>query len=308
VRNAFADELLTVAERDERVVFLSGDIGNRLFDKFKAKFPDRFYNCGVAEQNMMGMAAGLAMCGLRPICYTITPFTTTRCLEQIRVDVCYHHVPVIIAGVGAGLCYAELGATHHACEDIAFLRMLPTMTVMCPGDPMEARCALDAAVRHDGPVYLRMGKKGEPVVHQQRPDFQIGRGIVMAPGTDVALLVTGIPLPAVMHAAETLRSHGISPHVVSLHTVKPLDEALLADVFGRCKIVATIEEHSIMGGLGGAVAEWLVDHLPQKGKLVRIGTSDEFLHEAADEEYARRRFGLDAPGIAKRVATEFSKV
>ena len=137
MRNAFADELLTVAERDPRVVFLSGDIGNRLFDKFKAKYPDRFYNCGVAEQNMMGMAAGLAMCGLRPICYTITPFTTTRCLEQIRVDVCYHHVPVIIAGVGAGLCYAELGATHHACEDIAFLRMLPTMSVVCPGDPVE---------------------------------------------------------------------------------------------------------------------------------------------------------------------------
>lgn len=308
MRNAFADELLKVAERDERVVFLSGDIGNRLFDKFKAKFPDRFYNCGVAEQNMMGMAAGLAMCGLRPICYTITPFTTTRCLEQIRVDVCYHGVPVIIAGVGAGLCYAELGATHHACEDIAFLRMLPTMTVICPGDPVEARCALDAAVQHPGPVYLRMGKKGEPVVHAERPAFTIGKAITMSRGTDVALLVTGTPLPTVVAAAELLRAQGISPEVVSFHTVKPLDETLLTDAFQKFAVVATIEEHSIMGGLGGAVAEWLADREPQKARLLRLGTSDEFLHEAADEEYARHHFGIDAEGIAKTVADFYSKL
>lgn len=310
MRNAFADELMKVAERDPRVVFLSGDIGNRLFDKFKAQYPDRFYNCGVAEQNMMGMAAGLAMCGLRPICYTITPFTTTRCLEQIRVDVCYHGVPVIIAGVGAGLCYAELGATHHACEDIAFLRMLPTMSVICPGDPVEARCALDAAVQHPGPVYIRMGKKGEPVVHESRPDFAIGKSITMAKGTDVALLVTGTLLPTVVKAAELLRAKGVSPEVISFHTVKPLDEALLTAAFQKFSVVATIEEHSILGGFGGAVAEWLADREPQKARLVRIGTSDEFLHVAADEEYARHHFGLDAASIANRVAaahSQFSK-
>jgi transketolase len=307
MRNAFADELLKVAERDSRVVFLSGDIGNRLFDKFKAAFPDRFYNCGVAEQNMMGMAAGLAMCGLRPICYTITPFTTTRCLEQIRVDVCYHHVPVVIAGVGAGLCYAELGATHHACEDIAFLRMLPTMSVVCPGDPIEARCALDAAVRHSGPVYLRMGKKGEPVVHAARPEFAIGRAITIAEGTDVALLSTGTPLPTVVAAAQKLREQGISSRVVSFHTVKPLDVALLAEVFANYAVVATIEEHSIMGGLGGAVAEWLADRDPERARLLRLGTRDEFLHEAADEEYARRHFGLDLEGITQSVAQAFAR-
>lgn len=302
MRNAFADELLKVAERDERVVFLSGDIGNRLFDKFKARFPDRFYNCGVAEQNMMGMAAGLAMCGLRPICYTITPFTTTRCLEQIRVDVCYHHVPVVIAGVGAGLCYAELGATHHACEDIAFLRMLPTMSVVCPADPMEARCALDAAIQHPGPVYLRMGKKGEPTVHTSRPSFTIGKAITLSRGDDVALLSTGTMLPAVVRTAEMLRERGIRAEVVSFHTVKPLDDALLADVFARCTVVATIEEHSILGGLGGAVAEWLADRPSQKARLLRLGTSDKFLHEAADEEYARRHFGLDPESMTTRIA------
>jgi len=308
MRNAFADELMQVAERDQRVVFLSGDIGNRLFDKFKAKYPDRFYNCGVAEQNMMGMAAGLAMCGLRPICYTITPFTTTRCLEQIRVDVCYHHVPVIIAGVGAGLCYAELGATHHACEDIAFLRMLPTMSVICPADPLEARCALDAAVQHSGPVYIRMGKKGEPAVHTSRPPFSIGKAITLSQGDDVALLSTGILLPAVVQTAEKLKARGIRAEVVSFHTVKPLDEALLTDVFARCTVVATIEEHSILGGLGGAVAEWLADRPPQKARLLRLGTSDEFLHEAADEEYARHHFGLDAESMTTRISDFYKQL
>jgi transketolase len=258
------------------------------------------------------MAAGLAMCGLRPICYTITPFTTTRCLEQIRVDVCYHHVPVVIAGVGAGLCYAELGATHHACEDIAFLRMLPTMSVVCPGDPVEVRCALDAAIKHPGPVYLRMGKKGEPVVHAARPDFAIGRSITMQAGTDVALLSTGTPLPTVMAAAGKLGEQGISARVESFHTVKPLDERLLAEVFAGYPVVATIEEHSVLGGLGGAVAEWLVaesfkDSEPLRARLLRLGTRDEFLHEAADEEYARRHFGIDVEGITRSVAEAFAR-
>ncbi len=305
MRNAFADELTTIAERDERIVFLSGDIGNRLFDKFKARYPKRFYNCGVAEQNMMGMAAGLAMCGLRPIVYTITPFTTTRCLEQIRVDVCYHHVPVVIAGVGAGLCYAELGATHHACEDIAFLRVLPHMTVVCPGDPWEVRAALDRAVRHDGPVYLRMGKKGEPNVHAARPALELGRALTLSPGDDVALLSTGTPLPTTVRVGEMLRARGIAARVVSFHTVKPLDEVLLAEVFDTCAVVATIEEHSVLGGLGGAVAEWLSDRSPRKARLLRLGTGDEFLHVAADEEYARHHFGLDADGMTERIAAAF---
>lgn len=308
MRNAFADELMSVAERDPRVVFLSGDIGNRLFDKFKARYPDRFYNCGVAEQNMMGMAAGLAMCGLRPIAYTITPFTTTRCLEQIRVDVCYHHVPVIIAGVGAGLCYAELGATHHACEDIAFLRMLPGMTVVCPGDPWEARVALDQAVQHPGPVYMRMGKKGEPNVHTVRPDLQLGKAITLSPGKDVALLSTGTPLPTTVEVGRMLKARDINARVVSFHTVKPLDESLLAEVFAECRVVATIEEHSVLGGLGGSVAEWLADRAPQRARLLRIGTADEFLHEAADEDYARRHFGLDAESVTARVADAFTKL
>ena len=202
MRNNFADELVTLAESNERIVMLSGDIGNRLFDRFKERFADRFFNCGVAEANMMGVAAGLATNGLRPIAYTITPFVTTRCLEQIRVDVCYHHVPVVIVGVGAGLSYTELGATHHACEDVAFLRMLPGMTVVCPGDPTEVRLALRAALSAAGPVYLRLGKKGEPHVHQEPPEFSLGKAILLREGSDVALLSTGIMLPEALRVAD----------------------------------------------------------------------------------------------------------
>ncbi len=307
MRNAFADELTRLARSNERVVLLSGDIGNRLFDDFKQHCPSRFINCGVAEASMMGMAAGMAMSGLRPVVYTIVPFVTTRCLEQIRVDVCYHHAPVVIVGVGGGLCYAGLGATHHSCEDIAFLRMLPGMTVVCPGDPVEVRLALRAALEHDGPVYLRLGKKGEPTVHAQTPAFHIGRGIVLREGDDVALVSTGNMLPTACEVADRLRQSGLSSTVVSLHTVKPLDEPLLAELFERLPLVVTLEEHSVLGGLGGTVAEWAADSGAGGGRLLRIGTPDRFLHEAGDQSFARSRLGLDAGTIARRVLAAHSR-
>ena len=301
MRNAFAAELTALAAAGEPVVLLSGDIGNRMFDDYKARFPAQFYNCGVAEANMMGVAAGMAFCGLRPITYTIAPFTTTRCLEQIRVDVCYHNLPVIIAGVGAGLSYAANGPTHQSCEDIALLRALPNMTVVCPGDPVEVRLAMRAALRQDGPVYLRLGKKGEPIVHAEPPEFALGKAIVVRPGRDACLLATGNLLPMALEAAQVLEGAGVSAEVVSFHTVKPLDEALLAEAFGRFRLVATVEEHSILGGLGGSVAEWLADQEAPRGRLLRIGTGDVFLHEAGGQEYLRRRHGLTPEGIAERV-------
>jgi transketolase len=160
MRNAFADEITELAAIDKRVVLLSGDIGNKLFDNFKKIDKNRFYNCGVAEANMMGVAAGMALSGLRPIIYTITPFTTTRCFEQIRVDVCYHRAPVIIVGTGSGLSYAELGPTHHSLEDMAILRTLPGMCVLAPCDVFELRAALRVALQQDRPVYILIGKKG----------------------------------------------------------------------------------------------------------------------------------------------------
>ena len=301
MRNAFAQELTRLAAENDRVVLLMGDIGNRLFDDFKARFPDRFFNCGVAEANMMSVAAGLALCGLRPVVYTIVPFVTTRCLEQIRVDVCYHHAPVVIVGVGGGLSYASLGATHHACEDIACLRVLPGMKIVCPGDATEVRLGLQRALAQDDPVYLRLGKKGEPVVHQEDPAFEIGRGIVLRAGTDVTLLSTGNLLPTAVAVADRLEAAGLSVRLVSFHTVKPLDELLLQESFGRGRLVVTLEEHSVVGGLGGAVAEWLADQAPLPARLLRIGTPDRFWHETGGQSHARLRMGLDPEAVTRRI-------
>lgn len=308
MRNAFANEITTLAADDERIVLLSGDIGNRLFDRFKDQAPARFVNAGVAEANMMGVAAGLALSGLRPVVYTITPFVTTRCYEQIRVDVCYHRAPVVIVGTGAGLSYAGLGPTHHSCEDLAIMRVLPNLTVVAPGDSWEVRAALRAALAHDGPVYLRIGKKGEPDVHRALPDLVLGRGMVLNEGSDVCLIGTGVLLPTVLDAAARLAARGISARTVSLPTIKPLDEALLADCFRRFAVVATVEEHSVLGGLGGAVAEWLADQEPPQARLLRFGTADAFLSLAGETEHAREQFGLTAEEIADRVAERFERV
>jgi transketolase len=302
MRNAFAQELVEAARRDDRVVLLSGDIGNRLFDDYKTEFPARFYNCGVAEANMMSVAAGLALSGMRPIAYTIAPFVTTRCLEQIRVDVCYHRQAVIIAGVGGGLSYASLGGTHHSCEDIGFLRLLPEMTVVCPGDPHEVRGALRAALRHDGPVYLRLGKKGEAAVHAREPSFALGRSLTLREGSDVAILSVGNVLPVACDAAVLLEQRGVSARVESFHTVKQLDTETLAEVFDGYQLVATVEEHAVAGGAGGAVAEWLAERGPARAQLMRIGTGDRFLHEAGSQQHARAAFGLTAEAIAARIA------
>lgn len=302
MRNAFADELTKLGNEDSRVVMLSGDIGNRLFDKFKDKHPSRFFNCGVAEANMMGVAAGMAMNGLRPVAYTITPFVTTRCLEQIRTDVCYHEAPVTIVAVGAGLAYSGLGPTHHACEDISFLRSIPSMVVICPGDAFEVRGALRAAMQQDRPVYIRMGKKGEPVVHKGSiADFKIGKAITIEEGSDVCLLSTGNMLPEAIEAGHRLKERGISAEVVSFHTVKPLDEDKLKQAFSRFKLVATIEEHSLIGGFGAAVSEWLVDSETSARKFLRFGTPDAFFKKSGEQEYAREVLGLTGHQIADKI-------
>jgi transketolase len=306
MRNEFADELLRLGGVDPRVMLLSGDIGNRLFDKYRARYPAHFLNCGVAEQNMMGVAAGLALSGMRPIVYTIASFVTTRCLEQIRTDVCYHEAPVIVAAVGAGLAYAGLGPTHHSCEDIALLRALPGMVVCCPGDAWEVRAAMRAALLQDSPVYLRMGKKGEPHIHQSVPaGFAFGRALMVRDGGDVCLVSTGNILPEAMLAADLLARHGHSTRVLSMHTVKPLDKAALAEACGRFAVVATLEEHSPIGGLGSAVAEWMLDSgtPPPRGGLPRFHTGDGFFREAGEQEHARRQLGLTGEQIAGRIRT-----
>lgn len=300
MRNAFADELTNLAKIDPRVVLLSGDIGNKLFDKFKEVDPKRFVNCGIAEGNMMGVASGLALSGMRPVVYTITPFTTTRCYEQIRVDACYHHAPVIIVGTGSGLSYAELGPTHHSLEDMAILRALPGITIFAPCDANELRAVLRMALKLDGPVYIRIGKKGEPKIYDEVPDISVGRVQTIRPGDQVAIMCTGTMMPDALNVAHALSDFGVSAEVVSVHTVKPLDQAYLSSVSSRAKLLVTIEEHGLIGGLSGAVSEWrslmgsAIPHLA-------IGTPDEFMHEVGSQEYARNKYGLTSEAITARV-------
>lgn len=301
MRNAFAKAVTELGDEYSNLVMLAGDIGNRLFDKFKEKHPTRFYNCGVAEANMTGVASGLAASGLRPITYTITPFNTVRCLEQIRLDICYPDLPVIVVGTGAGLSYAGLGATHHSMEDIAVLRTLPNMHVVCPADATEVRLALKNALRLGRPTYIRLGKKGEPLVHQTDPVFEIGRGIVMREGSDVAILSVGTMLDSALKSAEQLQRAGVSTKVISLHTVKPLDDQLLSLLFAEQKLVVVLEEHGLTGGAGSAVLEWGNVKRVALDKLVCIGAPDRFLSACGDQDNARALYGMVPEAICLRI-------
>lgn len=307
MRNAFAEEITKIATEDKRLVLLSGDIGNKLFDKFKNAAPQRFYNCGIAEGNMMSVAAGLALSGLRPVVYTITPFTTTRCFEQIRVDVCYHKAPVIIVGTGAGLSYADLGPTHHSLEDMAILRTLPEMSVMAPCDSNELKHALRAALKLDTPVYIRIGKKGEPDIHTNITNFKIGKSIIIKKGKDITLISSGTIIYEVLEAAKKLEEKGISVEVLSMHTIKPLDEEYLLNASNKFKMLITIEEHGKIGGLGGAVSEWKSNNDINLIHQI-FGTPDEFMHEVGSQEYAREKYGLVANNIAKKVYEKYQNL
>ena len=300
MRNAFADEIAKLTNEDPRVVLLSGDIGNKLFDSVKQVDSTRFYNCGIAEGNMMGVAAGMALSGLRPIVYTITPFTTTRCFEQIRVDVCYHNAPVIIVGTGSGLSYAELGPTHHSLEDLAILRSLPGMRVVAPCDANELRSILREALNDNNPTYIRIGKKGEKLIHPKPPKLKIGKSLVVTTGNDISLICSGTLMSEVMQAAEILKANSISAEVVSMHSVKPLDVDYLLEAQSRFKMIVSIEEHGLIGGLGGAISEWR-SHGNYSIRHLMFGTPDEFMHEVGTQEYARLKYGLSGNQIAKRI-------
>ncbi len=296
MRTAFVKALTELAGRDPRIVLITGDLGFGVLDDFAKRYPKQYVNAGVAEQNMTGMAAGMAMAGKVVFTYSIGNFPTLRCLEQVRNDVCYHKANVKIVCVGGGMAYGALGISHHATEDLAILRALPNMTVVAPADPVEASAATAAVAAHDGPCYLRLGKAGEPVVHTGAIDFKIGRGIRVKPGRGIVIFSTGGMLAEVMKAASQLGDCG----VVSMHTVKPLDEAMVLECARSAKLVVTAEEHSVVGGLGGAVAEVVAD-AGVGTRLLRIGFPSIFTSEVGSQEYLRGVYGLSAERIVAAV-------
>lgn len=256
MRTAFINALQAAAARDERIWLVCGDLGFSVLERFASVFPGRFVNAGVAEQNMTGVAAGLAMTGKIVVTYSIANFPTARCLEQIRNDVCYHKLNVKIVAVGGGFSYGGQGYTHHGVEDLGFMRLLPDMSVFAPGDPIEARLVTEAMVKHPGPCYMRLGKAGEPCVHNSEPDFAIGKAITLRHGDSVAIVATGATLQIAVEAARKLAEEGTAAEVVSMPSIEPLDTSYILDAARRIGRIVTLEEHG-RGGLGTAVAEVL---------------------------------------------------
>ena len=295
MRDVFIQRLTQLAERDPRIMLITGDLGFSVLDDYRRRCPDQFINVGVAEQNMTGVATGLALSGKVVFTYSIANFPTLRCLEQIRNGPCYHNANVKVVSVGGGLAYGALGMSHHATEDLAIMRALPNLTVVAPGDPVETGAAVDAITTRNGPAYLRLGRAGEPIVHEAPISFEIGRALQLSAGNDITIISTGGMLATATVVASELKREGLATRVLSMHTVKPLDNAAVLAAARETRLVVTLEEHSIIGGLGGAVAEVIAEAGPPVCALKRIGLPSSFVSRAGSREYLALEFGL-TPG------------
>lgn len=301
MRTAFIETLFELAREDERIILIVGDLGFGVVNTFAQQLPRQIINAGVAEQNMTGLAAGIALSGKIVFTYSIANFPTLRCFEQIRNDVCYHGANVNVVAVGGGLAYGSLGFSHHATEDIAVLRTLPNITVVAPGDPVEARYATRAVAAQAGPCYLRLGRADEATVHPGAIDFQIGRAITVREGHDVTLVSTGGMLADTVAAAEELSRRAVSARVISMHTIKPLDQEALVRAARETGAVVTVEEHSLIGGLGGAVAECLLENSEGPVSFRRVALADRFLSQAGSQSVLRSKQGVDQQAILSAV-------
>ena len=299
MRPAFARTLVALAAEDPRVFLVVGDVGFGVIEEFAARFPDRFLNVGVAEANLAGVSAGLALAGMVPFAYSIANFPSLRCLEQVRNDVCYNAANVKIVSVGGGLAYGSLGATHHATEDLAVMRALPGLVVVSPADPIETALATRAAVAHDGPVYLRLGRGGEPAIYAAPPEFALGRAIVVREGADVTLIAMGAITHDALAAADGLALEGIAARVLSMHTLKPLDVEAVRAAAEETGGIVTVEEHSVIGGLGSAVAEVIADRGLRPRAFRRLALPDAFAHRVGSREYLLAASGLTTETIAR---------
>jgi len=298
MRTAFLHTLFEEAKQDPRIIFMTGDLGFSVVEPFMKELPKQFVNAGIAEQNMTGMAVGMALSGKIVFTYSIANFPTLRCLEHIRNDVCYHGANVKIVAIGGGFAYGAMGASHHATEDLGIMRMLPGITVLAPGDPVEARHATRAVIAEKGPCYLRLGKAGEPTVHPgEKIEFQIGKALRVRDGRDLTLISTGSFLVTTMKVAERLAARGISCRVLSMHTLKPLDSDAILAAACETHAIATLEEHSVIGGLGGAVAETLAEWDGPKVPFRRIGLPSAFSPHIGTQEYMQAQHGLDEASV-----------
>lgn len=299
-RDSYGNALASLGREHENLVVLDADLAAATKTGiFKKEFPERHIDCGIAEANMIGIAAGLASTGKVPFCSSFAMFAAGRTFEQIRNSVGYPHLNVKIGATHAGISVGEDGATHQCNEDIALMRTIPGMTIINPSDDIEAKAAVKAAYEMEGPVYLRFGRLAVPVIND-RDDykFEIGKGVVLKEATDLTLIATGLEVAESLAAAEKLEADGISVEVINMHTIKPLDVDLVVRSAAKTGKVVTVEEHSIIGGLGSAVAEVLAEKQP--AKLLRIGVEDRF-GESGPALKLLEKYELDAAGIYKKV-------
>jgi transketolase len=293
-RIAFADTLIALAEVDQRVVAVANDsIGSSNLKEFKKRFPRRLVNVGIAEQNMVGVSAGLALAGMRPFVCAASCFMTGRALEQVKADVAYSNHSVKLCGMSSGMAYGELGPTHHSIEDLAWTRAIANLTVIVPADPLETAQSVRAAAAFDGPVFLRFSRLPVPIVHDASYRFEIGRAATLREGSQVSVIATGVMVPRALEAADLLAREGISAAVINMSTIRPLDRAAVIAAARRGPIV-TVEEHTVHGGLGGAVAEVVVAEHPVKMRL--LGVPGVFA-PTGSPTYLLEHFGLTAAGI-----------
>lgn len=296
MRNAFSNALVAAAKADEGVLLITGDHGYALFDEFRHHFPKQYINAGIAEQNMVGVAAGLAKSGFRPVVYALSAFSPIRVLEQIKLDVCCDELPVLFIGDGAGVVYSALGVSHQSTEDIAALRALPHMRILSPADAHEMKAAMELAFQTPAPVYMRMGKCDLGPVHQVLPKLEWGQLLPVSAG-DGPLVFVGTG--SMVNLAVNLAKDWPGSAVWSAPSIKPLDADSLVAACNRHRIVVTLEEHNILGGLGGAVAEILAQEHPMP--VCRIGVPDRFSHFCGSYSYLMQEHGLDLDSARARI-------
>ena len=300
MRNAFIKAMTDILKKNKYVMMLNGDAGYKIFQPISSKFKSQYINCGIAEANMVTVATGLAKSGYIPFTYAIGAHVVYRAFEQIRNDVCYHHLNVKIVSVGAGYSYGSLGYTHHGLEDIAVMRVMPGMKVIAPGDPIETKLATNSIAVNDGPFYLRLGKSGEKILHEVDPDFFIGKAIILQKGHDVTLISTGSILSEVVKASRLLEKDGISATIASMHTLKPIDDNFIQESM-HSKLIVTVEEHSSIGGLGSAVADIVSQSNSYDANLLKINTGIDLSKEVGSQSWYRKQCGLNASSIYKTI-------
>ena len=296
MRNKLIQTITQMAEKDPRIMLVVGDLGYSVIEDFKAKYAERFVNAGVAEQNMMGIAAGLALSGNVVFTYSFINFSTFRCLEQIRNDIGYHNANVKIIGIGSGFSYGSLGITHHGVEDVPVMTAIPNMVVISPCDPIEAMLAGKTVVDWDGPCYIRIRRNGEKNIHNEVPAFSIGKGIVIREGSDVTLIGSGWILKNIVDAAKLLEKDGISVRVISMHTVQPIDEDLILQSAHQTGSIISIEDQSTYG-LGARVAMILASSPHNTTQFKALGLTKDYNKVVGSEEYHLRKAHLTADGI-----------